>query len=93
MLLQIRRSGWRDGGLGDLRPKVEKILLDYRQKKGGRGKRAAERDATILELLTWGYSDDGIALELSIPYTSVREYRKIIKKSLRLALAKTERAC
>lgn len=86
LLRNLRRAGWKEGGIDEIRPAVEKLFLDCRRKRGERGAAAACRDAEILDMLTRGYSDEGISLELGIPWVSIREYRKIIKRNLRKAL-------
>lgn len=91
-LMQIRRTGFADGGLPpNVRSDLAKIFLECRNKRGDRGRTAASRDAAILDLLARGYSDDGIALELGISWYSVREYRKIIKRNLRKELDRRQK--
>lgn len=70
----------------DIQAALCRLFADGRRKGGDRGRRAAERDATICDLLHQGYSDEGICLEMGIPYVSLREYRKLIKNRLREAL-------
>lgn len=84
MLAQLRRAGHSEGGLSpDVAAQLAELLLKCRAKRGERGKRAAWRDVQICDFLSRGYSDDGIALEMGLSYTSVREYRKRLKEKLR----------
>jgi len=73
----------------DIVATLEDIFLQQRRKRGDRGAAAAKRDAKILSLLVAGYSDDGIALELSLSPTSVKRYRNQIRRRLE-AIANTE---
>lgn len=58
-----------------------------RARQGGdRAAKAAARDAMIVALLYAGFSDEAIALEIGSTYSSVRTYRKQIKRRLRLIL-------
>lgn len=69
-----------------LAPEIaQRLLCDFlaqRQKKGSRGRHAAEQDVRILDLILTGYSNDGIAIETGLSVKSVKTYRKRIRKRL-----------
>ncbi|MBD0265536.1 MAG: sigma-70 family RNA polymerase sigma factor [Tolypothrix sp. Co-bin9] len=60
--------------------KIFEFLINIRKKKGNRGLQAAIRDLQILLLVAAGWKNHQIGLELGLPASHVRDYRKAMRK-------------
>ena len=73
-MIAKEESSSRDGMLDDAADVILEIMKDSRKQKRGRAVVAAVRDTNILLLSLQGYSNDGIALEMGMSNSEVKDY-------------------